>query len=98
EKTIVEKRSKTPQREFFNNSKVSTPKLQSKREHNKQAFPLVSSHFFELYQNDFNLDDHIEMRRKYHNSSQTKQRSLKKSHSYTHIKSFSPERPFNEIN
>lgn len=94
----TEMRSKTPPREGVFQSRQGTPNQRSRREiRNPIPYPAISSHFLEVYQNEINLDDHLEMRRRYHHSSNPKGRNLQKSHSYNQLKSFhQSEGPFPE--
>lgn len=86
---IAESRSKTPPSRSI--SKQSTPNNKSRREQQQAAlYPAISNQFLQVCQTDFNLEDHLEMRRRYHNSS-SKQKGMQKSQSYTNIKSFTPE-------
>jgi hypothetical protein len=87
----TEGRSKTPQKEVISQSRSGTPNQRSRREvRTNVPQPAISNHFLEAYQKEINLDDHLEMRRKYHHTSSSKSRGLQKSHSYNQINSFQP--------
>jgi len=95
---LSENRAKTPSKEPISFTRQGTPSNQRtiREIKNHSPYPSISSHFLEVYQNEINLEDHLEMRKKYHNSSTKGRKNLPKSQSFHQIKSFNPDSPFRE--